>query len=407
MFTPTTYVAIDGPSPPEREAVQLGTRPRESAAPLPHICFVAPDTWQVISGAKHIPVVGGAEVQQSLVAPQLAARGYRVSMVTLDHGQPDRAVVRGITCHKLYKPGAGLPVLRFLHPKLTTLWRVLKEVDADIYYQRTASYLTGCIGQFCRMHGKRSIYAAASDKDFLPGRQDIPYARDRWLFEYGLRHADRIFVQNQTQVERLRGNYGREGVIVPNTYSAPQGARADRNGYVLWVAAIRAQKRPHFVLEIARRLPHQRFVMVGGPDSGRRGEEFARDFREALAQVPNVEWKGFMPYHEADRTFDGARLVLNTSTYEGFPNIFLQGWSRGIPTVGFVDTRSRDTEGRPLYDVVEDVEQAAAAVARMMSDDAAWEEASRRVLAHYREHHSLEAVVGVYEEELGRLARRA
>jgi hypothetical protein len=127
--------------------------------------------------------------------------------------------------------------------------------------------------------------------------------------------------------------------------------------------------------------------------------------RDAAAALPNVEYRGFMPFGEADRVFDGARLVVNTSTYEGFPNTFLQAWARGIPTVAFVDTRSRAADGLPAYDIVQDMPAAIARVGYLMRDDAAWERASGRVSRHFREHHSLDAVVGLYEREIAALAR--
>ena len=74
------------------------------------------------------------------------------------------------------RPDEGLPVVRFVYPRLTTLWRVLGEVDADVYYQRTAAVYTGFLAAFCKANGKRSVYAGASDVDFIPGRQDITYA---------------------------------------------------------------------------------------------------------------------------------------------------------------------------------------------------------------------------------------
>jgi glycosyltransferase involved in cell wall biosynthesis len=384
---------------------RLPSRENSGTVPKPHICFVAPTTWPLFSGDRDIPVVGGAEVQQSFIAPALAARGYRVSMIALDYGQPDRSVVKGVTVHRIYRPDEGLPVVRFVYPRLTTLWRVLGEVDADVYYQRTAAALTGFVAAFCRRHGKGSIYSGASDVDFLPGRQDITYARDRWLFQYGVRNVDRVFAQNATQQERVREHFGRESIVVPNCYAAPRGAGADRAGYVLWVATVRAQKRPEMFLEMARRLPGQRFVLVGGSDSDRAGLEYARAISEAAAALPNVEYRGFMPFGEADRVFDGARLVVNTSTYEGFPNTFLQAWARGIPTVAFVDTRSRAADGLPAYDIVDDMPAAIARVGSLMRDDAAWERASSRVSRHFREHHSLDAVVGLYEREIAALAR--
>jgi glycosyltransferase involved in cell wall biosynthesis len=376
-----------------------------SGAPRPHVCFLAPTTWPTLSGAKDIPVVGGAELQQTLIAKALAARGYKVSMISIDYGQRNGAVVDGVTVYNMHKPDEGIPVVRFFHPRLTSLWSALKRVDADIYYQRTAAAYTGFLAAFCKTHGKRSIYAGASDVDFIPKRQDIHFARDIMLFEYGLRRVDTVIVQNGNQQESLRKHYGREGILVPNFYDAPAGARADRHGYVLWVATIREQKQPELAIEVARRMPHRRFVMIGGHDSGWAGEEFARKFREAAAKVPNIEYKGFLPFEEADRWFNGARVVLNTSKYEGFPNTFLQAWSRGVPTVAFVDTGSR-CDGRPAYDIASDVDDAAIRVERLMNDDLAWEKASHRVLGHHRAHHSAEAVGGLYEREFEHLARK-
>jgi glycosyltransferase involved in cell wall biosynthesis len=381
-----------------------GTVPACGREKRPHVCFVAPTTWPLFSGDKEIPVVGGAEVQQSLIAPALAARGFKVSMITLDYGQEDRAQVKGVTVHKLYKPDAGIPIIRFVYPRLTTLWRVLGEVGADIYYQRSAAALTGFLAAYCKRHGKRAVYSGASDVDFLPTHPDIRYTRDRYIFQYGLRTVDRIFAQNATQQAWARANFDRDSVHVPNCYEAPAGAKADPNGYVLWVATVREQKRPGLLLEMARRMPHQRFVMVGGHDNDRIGQMYITHVREALRSLPNVEYRGFMPFAEADRVFDGARVLVNTSSYEGFPNTFLQGWARGVPTVAFVDTGSRDRDG-PIYDIAADIDSAAGHVERLMTDDAAWTRASARVLTHFARHHSLPAVVEVYERELMGLAQ--
>jgi glycosyltransferase involved in cell wall biosynthesis len=366
----------------------------------PHVCFVAPSTWPIFSGDRDIPVVGGAEVQQSIIAPELAKRGFKVTMVTLDYGQDDSTDVKGVTVRKLYRPDAGFPVVRFVYPRITTLWRVLKEVDADIYYQRTSASLTGLMAMFCQRHGKKSIYSGASDVDFIRGKQEIDLARDRWLFEYGLKNVDRVFVQNESQLGNAHAHYGREGALIPNCYAAPADATpADPNGYVLWVASVKPQKRPELFLEMARRMPQHKFVMIGGPDASGRGQEYADGIRREAESLPNVEYRGFMPYVEADRQFSGARVLVNTSLYEGFPNTFLQAWARGVPSVAFVDTGSRQG-GAPAYDVATDVDDAAARVARLMGDDAHWRAASGRVFEHFTEKHSPEAVLQLYEREL-------
>src|SRR2546427_6668190 len=112
-----------------------------SDLPRPHICFVAPNTWPVFSHDPDIEFIGGAEVQQSILARALACAGYRVSMICLDFGQPQRVLLDGVTVHKTYRPDAGLSVLRFVHPPITAMWRAMRAGDADIYYQRCSAML--------------------------------------------------------------------------------------------------------------------------------------------------------------------------------------------------------------------------------------------------------------------------
>ena len=390
-----------------RASMPTERRP-ESTLPRarPHICFLAPTTWPVFSGDTTIPVVGGAEVQQSMIAPALAARGWRVSMICYDYGQPDEASVRGVTVYKMHKPDEGIPVVRYLHPRLTSLWRALKRVDADVYYQRTAAAYTGFLAYFCRLHGRRSIYAGASDVDFLPGREDIRYGRDKKIFEWGVRRVDRIIAQNPAQQEQLRANYGRDSTFIPSCYAPPPGSRADRGGYILWAATVRPSKHAEMMLEIARRLPELPIVMVGGPDPGRREREYFESIREAARGLPNVRMEGFVPFAEVDRWFDGARLFVNTSRYEGFPNTFLQAWSRGMPSIGFVDTGSRGADGVPPYELVAGVAEATWKIDRLMKDDIVWQQASQRAVAHFRAHHSIEAVAALYEREIDEVLAR-
>jgi glycosyltransferase involved in cell wall biosynthesis len=390
--------AIYDPRPPEAKRPP-GRRPR--------ICFVAPTAWPVLAGSKSIPVIGGAELQQSFIARSLVARGYEVSMISHDYGQAEGTVVDGIRIHNMHSPDEGMRVVRFVHPRLTSLWKAMKRADADIYYQRTSAVHTGYVAAFSRMHKRRSIHAAASDVDFMKGKQEhIRFARDRWIYEYGVRNVDRLFAQNPNQVEHLKKQFGRDATLVPNCFEAPAGAKGDPRGYVLWVATLRAAKRPEILIEMARRMPQHTFVMVGGQDGGPNGLAYAQGIRAAAASLPNVQVRGFVPFTEADRLFDGARVVVNTSEFEGFPNTFLQGWARGVPTVAFVDTRSTH-EGEPVYDVARDFEHACASIGRLMSDDLAWERASRRVSAHFRARHSVEAVAGIYDTELDRLVGRA
>lgn len=368
----------------------------------PHVCFVAPYAWPVLSADPALKVIGGAEVQQCILARLLAARGHRVSMVSFDFGQPDRAVRDGVQVHKAFAERAGIPVLRFLHPRLTTMWRVLREVDADIYYQRSAAMWTEVVAQFCRRHGKRSVYAGASDRDFEAGQEQIRYARDRWLFRRGVAHVDRVVVQNPYQLAACRKNHRRDAIVIPSCYQLPAGARraSPANELVLWAGSMHYYKRPDWLLEIAERLPHRRFVLVGGPSLG--GEARRPGFYEAMrrraGRVPNVEFTGFLPLAELERRFDAARVLVSTSVYEGMPNVFLQAWARGVPTVASIDV------GAPVNTVFQDVAEGAARLERLLADEALWSRASADSVDYFRRNHSPEEVLGRYARLFAELA---
>jgi glycosyltransferase involved in cell wall biosynthesis len=349
----------------------------------PHLCFLAPHAWPVFSGDSKIAEVGGAEVQQSILARLFARRGYRVSMICLDYGQPGRSVIDGVTVHKAFAPEAGVRVLRFVHPRLTSMWRVMREADADIYYCRATSMWVSVVAQFCRRHGRRSVYAAASDMDFIPGEGgQIRYARDRWLYHWGLARVDRIVAQNEAQRVSCRARYGREALVIPSCYELPAhapSAQAPRDT-VLWVGTIRAGKRPELLLELAARLPQHRFVMVGGPDRYERAL-FER-VRRAAALVANVEFTGFLPLAQVESRFDTARVLVNTSEFEGMPNTFLQAWVRGVPTLATVDV------GVPAHRRFRGLDEGAREIETLFADAAHWQSASRGCREYFERTHS-------------------
>lgn len=301
-----------------------------------HICFVSMTVYPVLHGDTQLPGIGGAELQQVQIARLLLRMGHQVSFVTLDHGQPDGEILQGCQVYKAYQPGAGLPGLRFVYPRWSGIWSALLRANADVYYTRAAGFMPGLLALLRYRRPLRYIYAGAHDSDFMPDQVQIQFARDRWLFRYGLRRADIVIVQTEVQRELLKANYGHDSVLIPNFLDAApiQLPEANRT-HILWVGKMRAIKRPLMFIELARRLPELSFSMVG-PNF--RNEAVLYQTVEAAAKtVPNLELLGFQPLPEVEKHFDRARVLVSTSEMEGFPNVFLQAMRRGIPIVSFVD----------------------------------------------------------------------
>ena len=378
----------------ERRGIEAEDPPASALASKPHVCFVAPYAWPVLARDATLGIVGGAEVQQAVLARLFRRAGHRVTVISLDFGQPDGAEVDGITVRKVYRQDDGIPVLRFLHPRLTLMWKVMRDVDADVYYQRSAAHLTAFVAEFARRNGKRAIYAGASDRDFQPGRQQIQYKRDRWLFEHGLRSVDAVVVQNAKQQEDALRHYGRQATLVPSCYELPDDSSSRCEDLVLWVGTIHDYKRPELFIELARRLPHRRFVMIGGsaaPGDRLPGGYF-ESIRAAAEALPNLEFLGFQPLEEVEKWFDRGRILVNTSVYEGMPNTFMQAWARGIPAVATVDV------GAGLYKPFADVDEGAQELERLFTDELHWARMSARCREYFDRSHSSAEVLGRYEK---------
>jgi glycosyltransferase involved in cell wall biosynthesis len=345
--------------------------------------------------------VGGAEVQQTMLARAFAKEGYEVNVITMDYGQPDGVDIDGIRVYRAHAPQAGLPVLRFLHPRLTSLWSAMKRSDAQIYYQRASGMLTGLVADFCRVHKRHSVFAAASDADFDPLLPFVHLRRDKWLYRHGLSRVNMVIAQTEIQKTACSTHFGRQAIVIPSCYLPPHGCGADRQGHVLWAATLRKMKRPELFIELARRLPFIRFRMIGGADD----PEYFKQIRGAASALQNVSFDGFVPYAEVDRYFDCAALFVNTSDAEGFPNTFLQAWARGVPVVSFLD--NADIHAGELAGTrARDIDHMAAIVATLMSDDAEWRSASLASLRRFRQRHTREAAVSLYKQVFSELASR-
>jgi glycosyltransferase involved in cell wall biosynthesis len=377
---------LDGPAAPRHEAVR------------PSVCFVGFSNLAVLAPEVDPSSASGEPLQHTLLATALARRGHRVSMVVLDHGQLDGAVWDGVQTFKAYALGAGLPVLRFVHPRWTGLVRALSRADADVYYGSCAGGLIGQIGMFCASRGKRFVFRTASDADCQPdalismGRW---YRRDKWLYERGLRRASSVLVQSVHQQELMRRNFGIDSSIAGLVVEPGSSERNfdERDIDALWVSNMRSVKRPDMLLSVADRLPHVSFHMVGGTVPG--GQQFFERVKAQAAAHGNVTFHGAVAYRDTGALYSRARVLVNTSDIEGFPNTYLQAWSSGTPVVAFFDPDGVIArEG--LGVTVRTPDEMCEAVRRLTSDESEWQAARQRCLAFIERHYSEDVVLQPY-----------
>jgi glycosyltransferase involved in cell wall biosynthesis len=111
---------------------------------------------------------------------------------------------------------------------------------------------------------------------------------------------------------------------------------------------------------------------------------------------------GAVRYADSGKLFDRAKIFLNTSSIEGFPNTFLQAWIRGVPVVSFFDPESL-VQRLQLGHIANSVDEMREAIRSLLEDDAERQRTGRRA----REFATREYTTGVAARYVELLDRQA
>ncbi len=366
----------------------------------PRICFVAHNAFGALSG-KFAGHIGGVERQQSFMARWLADRGYPVSILTWDEGALDGEEINGVRVFNICEKGGGVRGVRFFHPRWTGLIRAMRRADAAIYYQNCGECVTGQVGFWCRINKRRFVYSVASDPDVDPSLPEMKTMRERILYRYGLRHADRVVVQTRIQQDRLRTAWGIESVLIPmpglrdrGREPVSVGAPREGKGTVLWVGRIDETKRLEWLLGIAKLCPDIRFEVVGQTHGW---SDYSHMLDEQAKVLTNVTRHGYVPPERLPEFYARASVLCCTSRYEGFPNTFLEAWSYGVPVVSTVDPDDL-IRGKKLGIVSESIPGLTNGIRRLLGDAELWGLASVNAREYFLARHSPETVMPQFED---------
>lgn len=205
---------------------RMGTRGR--------VCFYSEFAYPLL-GPGRIEFAGGAEALVALLARELASRGYDVSVVTCDYGQPHREQIDGITVLRSFAPHQGVPVVRFFHPRLSRATRALLEADAEVYYVCGSGMPAGLTYDVSRIKKAAFVLAAASDYDVVRTLPRQANARDRWWYRRALRGASEVLAQTEFQQRCFRDQFGIRAGILPNVVEIPPYVvDPGQDGIVMW-----------------------------------------------------------------------------------------------------------------------------------------------------------------------------
>jgi glycosyltransferase involved in cell wall biosynthesis len=282
--------------------------------------------------------------------------------------------------------------------RVARICRTVWALPSPVLVQRIAGPETGLLAIISKLRRRRFVYSSANVVDFdypklRPGRLKV------LLFGMGVRLADEIVVQTPEQVELCRARFGRTPRMIKSVAESADRPRGAPEAF-LWVGRTDWYKHPEAYVELARRLPEARFRMVPMPMND-EGERRIEALRRSAREVPNLQLLEARPRAELAALIESAVAMVNTSDYEGMPNVFLEGWTRGVPALALAHDPDGVIEREQLGEFAGGSQDRLVELARTLwerRDDQA--ELADRCREYVAREHALDAVLDRWLEVL-------
>lgn len=280
---------------------------------------------------------GGAELQSYQIANAMKDH-FNVHFITID---PKVKCIttentNGFTVWKIPRYNISRRVLgknQFLY--YWNIKRVFSKIKPDYVYQRCAGFSTWICGILKNHFNYRFTFHMAADFDVQPVKiinfRSLISAIEKNCVRKGLKQADHIFVQNEVQKNGCETFYHRTNSQLVYNFSYPLPHPIEKTNskiQVTWVANIKPMKKPEIFIEIAKHFANDqriKFTMIGTPGQ----ESIMNLINQTKQDQSNFEYLGHIPNEEVNTILEHSHLLINTSDFEGFSNVFVQAWFRG------------------------------------------------------------------------------
>jgi glycosyltransferase involved in cell wall biosynthesis len=292
------------------------------------ICFLLPG-WATKN-------TGGAELQLFHLSNQLISQNWQIEVLTTKSEIifPEN-FNESLIYHYYVQKKLKSRVIAFFQ-----LFVKLFKTNSSIYIVRTDARMErGAVRLYCKIRKRKYIISLANDPDVLFKRFYNPLQYklknkfvcllkniDDYICDFitmKCHDADLVICQNNYQYNHIKNS---NKLIIHNSYFGPISEKpfSNKENLVIWVSNMKNEKRPKLFLEIVEKYSgsYWKFIMIG--KSLNYTEEISKFNNKSFVYLDHLD------YDETDRYFAKAKILINTSVYEGSPNTFLQSFANGV-----------------------------------------------------------------------------
>ncbi len=349
------------------------------------ICFVSLFAFGVFNPKADLKF-GGSEVQMYFLAKELAKdSNFKIDFIVLDVGQQKKEKYGGVKVVKAYRRGGGFinAVAGFLK-----LMAVLKKSNPDIIVCRAFGREVGVSALYAKIFRKKLIYSFAHDKDIFG---DFFKGFSGQIFKFGFLSADYYVAQSEYQLNEFKKRFKNKTgkiVVIKNSWPEESFVFKERK-FILWVGSSSVLKRPEIFLRLAGDFPEENFVMI--MTESKMNKKAWEEISVESRKLGNLCLLKKVSFDKIGRYFSQARILVSTSSSEGFPNVFLQAGAAKTPILslkvnpdGFIE---KEKCGAVCHDNYEELK---AGLKKLLREKEFYNQAATNCFNYFKSEHNLE-----------------
>jgi len=357
------------------------------------ICFVSLFAYGLFNPTADLKF-GGSETQLFLIGKKLAEIGeFDISFIVLDVGQRKVEIYDRVKVIKAYRRGKNVfnQISGFFR-----LLAALRQSDPDIIVCRAFGREVGVAALYAKIFRKKLVYCFANDHDadgtFFQGLAGK-------IFQFGFKAADWYVAQSQRQRENFQTGFEKKSdkiTLIKNSWPAEVMPPVEKNT-ILWVGSSAFLKRPEIFLDLAEAFPQEKFVMI--MTKSNMGVNGWEEIVARARRLTNLQLEASVPFREIGAYFSRAKILVNTSSSEGFPNVFLQAAAAKTPLLTMtVDPDDFIKKNNCGIVAENDIGKLKEGLRVLLSDDKSRDQMGENLYRYFKAEHDLDINIKKWSE---------
>ncbi len=360
------------------------------------ICFFSPNALPLIESKE--TGFGGGELDMWHIAQELSKdENFEVYFSVLGEKNEKRKIEK-----------INLVIIENYFPKirrgnyLRYLWRIISvhaKIKADIYFSKGSSLESVLCFFAAKIFRKKFIFKLQHEWETnFEDLKDKMLGGKKWLAPLVVLvfKNSKLIAQTKIQQELLKRNYNLNSEVIYNSHPIMPFEKKERE-FILWVSRMVDYKKPEVLINLAKKFPDEKFVMIGQKDN--EYKDLAQKIDNEISALKNVRLIPGVPRDKIEEEyFQKAKIFVLTSEREGLPNVLIDAMKSGTPVLSFLADPDNIIENNKLgFFVKGNFNQLVEKTKLLLEDKKLWEEISARAYGFARNNFNIEKTIFNYK----------